>query len=249
MEIKDENIFDIFLNHFLKFLLYGGGVFGFLKVLVLMNGWRIFSFFRVYWNQEKLFNHKLFNKIDFLIKSGYLVYNVKDIAKKEIAKDLVIIELFRIKQILKNNLKIILKNNLKDYIKSFSEFKAENVVSLFINEYTESRAVSKEFARRKITKNSFMTQEDFNRFWSLYSEISITYEVFIFESIVTLKHRKNIYQTIWHILDNFEVLVELIFKTVGHNINIMNGRSYGIKYKGYTIGVDIPLNDENTNYL
>lgn len=244
-----EYIYDKLIIDFFKFVLFGGGLLGFLKALVYMNGWRIFSFLRVYWNKDRLFNHKLFNKIDFLIKSGYLVYNVKDIAKKEIAKGLVIIELFRIKQILKNNLKIILKNNLKDYIKSFSEFKAENVVSLFINEYTESRAVSKEFARRKITKNSFMTQEDFNRFWSLYSEISITYEVSIFESLVNLKHRKNIYQTLWHILDNFEVLVELIFKTVGHNINIMNGRSYGIKYKGYTIGVDVPLNDENTNYL
>jgi hypothetical protein len=234
-DVKDFIIYSFLKNQFIQFILTGGGIIGVLKVLLLLNGWRLYSFIRVYKNKTRFLDHSIFKKINFLLKSDTVNYTIQNLAKKELANDIMKIELYRIKLILKNNLKHIFKSTLKEYILNYTNFNARYITNLFIDEYFEYKEHQKQFARNKMTKNDYMSQEDFNKFWTLYIEYSRTYEIIIYESLNIYPNKKNIYGILWAILDHFEILVEIISKTTSHKLNIMNGRATGIKYKGYEI--------------
>jgi hypothetical protein len=226
---------NFFHNQFIQFVLTGGGFIGFIKVILLLNGWRIYSFYRVYKHRDRFLSHPVFKKIDYLLKSNIETAQLKNLARKELANDILRVELFRIKQILKNNLKFILKQSSRDYLYSYKDFTSKYISELFIKEFMDYKSMQHSFARNKLTKNDYMSQDDFNRFWHVYLEYSMTYEIIVYESLSIYHDKKNLYGVLWAILDHFEILVEIISKTTAHKVNIMNGRVVGIQYKGYKI--------------
>lgn len=233
--MKTNSICKHIFDQFIIYILTGSGIFAFFRALLWIQGLRIVSFFRVYRHKKDFFNHPIFTKIDNIVRTNHFVANIKDLAKKELGQDMIFLEVFIIKQILKQNLKFIYKKNLIEYIKSFSDFRGDKITNLFIKEYLNYKQELIRYARRKLTKNNFMTQDDFNRFWLVYSEYTTVYEMLIYETLNIFSERKNIYAILWDILDHFDALVEIKIKTISHQLNIMNGRLSGIKYKGYVI--------------
>jgi hypothetical protein len=223
-------------NHLIQIVFSIGTILGGFKFFLIANGWKIISFVRAYRNKNKFMNHDIFHKIHEILNNRTIENSIIDIAKKEIAKDIIEIEVKIVKKILKMNLKFIFKGSLMDYIKSYSTFSSGNLVNLFRNEYLESRSLFLQMARQRLTKNGYMSQEHFNSFMIVYLEFSAVYEIMIIENLEALSKKKNIYSTLWVIMDCFEVLLEVIYKTISHKINLMNGRVHGINYKGYLIG-------------
>jgi hypothetical protein len=236
MDWDTKLIQTIAYDNFLKYIITGGGILGIFKAILWLQGFRIISFVRVYWNKKEFLNHSVFYKINDLLKNKFLINTINDLGKKEIANDLIHLEILRVKQILKNNLKFLFKKNVINYLQSFSEFDSATISKLFINEFINSKSQMESFARNKLTRNNQMSQQDFNRFWPVYVEFTNIYEMVLHESIHLYLNRKNVYGSLWDILDHFEMLVELMSKTLGHQINSMNGRLDGVTYKGRVIG-------------
>jgi hypothetical protein len=57
-----------------------------------------------------------------------------------------------------------------------------------------------------------MSQEDFNRLWNLYKEINQDYIIIIYESLNKYKNQKDMYRVLWFILDDYAMLIEIIYK-------------------------------------
>jgi hypothetical protein len=219
-----------------ELLFYGGGIFGIAWTIIYINSMRIFSFIKIYPNKNKYINHSVFYVIDRILRGSYITASIYDLGKKAIAEDLIHLEVFRVKQILKNNLKFIINRNKFQYLKSFNQLKIDKVVLLFINEYIESKSLMEIFARNKMTRNNYMSQDDFNRFWKVYKEHTSDLGIGIYDSLNKLLRRKNLYECLFHILDEFETHVEVYEKTIAKRLNSMNGRIDGICYKGFIIG-------------
>lgn len=236
MEIFGIDLLHLLYDSIVFWVVTGGGVIAFVKSLLWVYGARIVSYFRIYKHRNDFLDHKVFYKIDHLLTTEHLIMNINDVCKKEIARELLYIEMFRLKQVLVNNLRFLFKTNVKDYIEAFPWFQNRNVVKLFIDEYLESKAHIKTLARNKLTRNNSMSQDDFNRLWLVYCEYTAIYEIVIYEALHIYPDRKNIYGTLWDLLDQFSALVETITKTLGLKLNLMNGRLDGIAYNGYIVG-------------
>lgn len=220
----------------LNLLFFGGGVFAFFKITIVMYSTRIFSFYWIYRDRKKFENHKIFLAIDSLRNKKDIAIGVLDPVKKDIIVDVFEIELIQLKKVLKMNLRRLFKRNIKQYTGSFSDFKIDKIISMFYDEFISCRELVEESARSKFTIYGGMTQQDFNRFWKLYLEIFQDYEIIMMESLHKYRNHKDIYKALFFILDDFLMIVEIMYKSLAHRFNRLNGRSYGISYKGNTIG-------------
>jgi len=225
------------MSEAINFIFYGGGLFLFLKVSVSFYSHRLFSFYWLYKHKDRLFSHKVFDIIQSIENKKDIAVGVVDPIKKEIIADLFTIEIDKIRQILKMNLRRIFKRDVKSYIKTFGDFKSETFVNLFHSEYSNNRLSVESKARNQMTRFG-MSHEDFNKLWRLYQEIHQTYEIIIRISLSKYSNRKDVYQTVFFILDEFAMLILLIDESLAMNFNRLNGRSYGISYKGGKIGND-----------
>jgi hypothetical protein len=70
---------------------------------------------------------------------------------------------------------------------------------------------------------------------AIYEEEMYIYETLLVEFLEVLSSKKNIYETLWFILNSFEAIVETTYKTIGNRFNLLNGRLTGITYKGYSL--------------
>lgn len=226
-----------FIEQIYSFIFYGGGLFLFLKVSVSFYSQRLFSFYWLYKHRHRLFNHKVFQLIDSIEKRRDIAVDVMDPIKKEIIADIFAIELHKIRQILKMNLRRLFKRDIKSYIKTFADFKSENIVNLFYSEYINNRVSVESNARIQLTRFG-MPHEDFNRLWRLYQEIHQTYEIIVRLALNKYLEHRDIYKATFLIMDEFAMLVELIDSSLALHFNRLNGRSYGIAYKGGKIGSD-----------
>ena len=223
-------------SELLAFILYGSGIFAFLKISIWIYSQRIFSFYWMYKHKKRFYTHKLFDLIDsFQSYKKDVATGVLDPVKKEIVSDLFHLELAKMKQIVKSNLDKLFKSNFKEYINSFPKFDMENIINDFYYDYMESREALEIKARLKFTKLG-MSQEDFNRLWGLYEEIFQDYLIILLESFNKYRSHKDIYRATFFLLDDYYMLIEIIYKSLPHKFNRLNGRSYGIQYKGGKIG-------------
>ncbi len=229
---KERILKDIF-----SLVFYGTGVIAFLKLTIWVNSHRLFSFYHIYVHKHKYCNHVVFKNIDFLQYSKNVAIDVIDTTKKEIVTDLFKLEMVKIRHLLKMNLKQIFKKNKTEYLRSFDEFNVSKIIEIFYNEYIISRELIKTLARIKFNKYG-MPQHDFNRLWGLYEEITRDYEIMLYENLNRYKNHKDIYKILWSILDDFNIYLQIVYKTLGNRFNRLNGRSFGISYKGGTIGYD-----------
>jgi hypothetical protein len=238
-----EYIIHLLQNRFwvelFSLFLYGGGLLGLIKVTIWMYSWRAFSFYWVWKHRDRFVEHEIFEVIDRLSTRKDVATVVIDHAKKEIVSDLFRIEMLKIKQVLKMNLRHIIKKDFGTYMtkEHWHSFKADKLVTLFINEYLDSRNTVEAKARVEFTRNG-MSQEHFNRLWALYCEMSQLYEIIITESLSKYYKHRDIYRILSFIMDDFQMLVEIIYKSIGANFNRLNGRSWGIAYKGRAVGED-----------
>ena len=213
-----------------------------LKFILLANGMRLLSFIRVYKNKKKYYNHPIFYYIEDILKVNYVKNSVLDMARKELVSDILELEIKILKRVLRMNMSYIFKKSLIKYIKNYSNFKNHTIVKLFREEYLGSREEFISRARDKLTMNNYMSQKDFNKFILIYLEYYAIYEIHLLESLETLSERKNIYATLWDILDMYNVYLQTIYKTISHKFNLMNSRVYGIEYKGHKIK---PVGEKN----
>lgn len=235
----DTEIFKaIASNNIFQIVFSVGAVLSGIKIMLVFHGWRIFSFIRVYKHRKEFYDHKIFYKIESILSGKYIENSIQDIAKKEIAKDIIEIEMKLMRRILRFNLHHIFKKNLWLYLKTFPEFKNEKIVKLFREEFTKSRTEFERRARDTLTRNGYMSQTDFNRFLKVYSEFFVVYEIQTIESIEIFSERKNIYGTLWDMLAAFDAVLETMHKTIAHKFNLMNGRIDWIEYKGHVVGED-----------
>ena len=68
----------IFNNWLVEFIFFGSGLLAFIKVTLILNGMRIFSFIRAYKNKKKYFQHDVFKNIDRLLKGSYISTSILD---------------------------------------------------------------------------------------------------------------------------------------------------------------------------
>lgn len=226
---------DVINNAFFRFIITGGGIFGAAKLFLHINAMRIISFIRIYKNKKLFLNHEVFQNIDRILKGNFITSNINDLGKKAIAEDLLFLEIFRIKQILRNNLKSILKTSLISYLRHFFLLNSKYIIKLYIDEYFENKKHMEYFARNRMTKNDYMSQEDFNHFWKIYKEYTINDDVAIYNSLNKFELKKNYYEVLFLVLDIFYVHIETYEQTIANKFNLMNGRLSGIKYKGFVI--------------
>jgi hypothetical protein len=212
-----------------------GAIVSLIKVKMWANGYRLYAFIRVYMAKNRYLHHPVFYTINDILKGNIIKNNVLDVARKELANDVLIIEVKLLRRVLIMNLRYIFKTSLTDYIKSYSTFTNQAIVDTFINEYRDSRTEFATKSRNALTKNGYMTQEDYNKFINIYTEYYSVYEILLYETLHVLTDRKNIYATLWDILDMHNAHLEGIIKTIGHKFNLMNSRVYGILYKGISI--------------
>jgi len=225
-----------FISEILSFIFYGSGIFAFLKLSIWIYSQKMFSFYWIYKHRNKFETHRVFDLIDSI--QSYkkdVATGVLDPIKKEILEELFSIEITKIKKILSSNLKQIFKNNLKEYIHSFFKFDMDRIIHLFYYEYMEKRDSVESLARLRLTKLG-MTHEDFNKLWSLYEEICTDYHIVLFETLNKYRSHKDIYRAMFFILDDYAMIIEIMYKSIAHKFNRLNGRSYGIKFKGGSIG-------------
>lgn len=226
-----------FVKDVLSLFFYSGGVIAFLKLTIWVNSQRLFSFYRIYANKDKFFNHYVFKNIELFQYKKQVSIDVLDPIKKEIVSDLFQFELLKIKQVLVMNLKRIFKKSKTDYLKTYSDFNMEFLINLFYHEYVESRDLIKIIAKEEFSKFG-MPENDFNRLWRLYEEITSDYEIILYESLDRYKIQKDMHRVLWFILDDFNMYLKIIYRSIGNKFNRLNGRSFGISYKGGMIGDD-----------
>lgn len=224
------------ISQFLYFLAFGGGLFGFFKMILVLYSTRLFSFYWVYRHKDRFYNHKVFTLIDSLRNTEYIAIGVMDTVKKDIIADIFKIEIKQLKKTLRMILRKVFKNNITEYTSSFSDFEIKSIVYMFHIEFYNSRSLVELVARSRFTNYGGMTHDDFNKFWKLYCEIMQDYELVIMESLHKYKNHKDIYQAMFFMLDDFLMLVEIMYKSFAGKFNRLNGRSNGIVYKGGAIG-------------
>lgn len=229
---KEQLVKDVFSLFF-----YSSGVIAFLKLTIWVNSQRLFSFYRIYANKDKFFHHHVFKNIELFEYKKQVSIDVLDPIKKEIVADLFQLELLKVKQVLVMNLKRIFKKTKTDYLKTYPDFNMEFLINLFYHEYVQSRELIKTTAKEQFMKNG-MPESDFNRLWRLYEEITSDYEITLYESLDRYKIQKDMYRVLWFILDDFNMYLKIIYRSIGNKFNRLNGRSFGISYKGGMIGDD-----------
>jgi len=233
MELNTEilkAIGNIFSNNLFNILFSLGTIFGGLKLFIWINSMKIVSMIRIYINRKKFFHHKVFYLIDDIVKNPVLVNSIVNVGRKEIAKKVLTIQLNSIKILLKNYLKYVLRiNNLF----LFNNFSSEFIVNLLRDEYLKHIDLLGDKLRIVLVKH--MSEQDFNKFMAVYEEEMYIYETLLIEFLEVLSDKKNIYETLWLVLNNFEAIVETIYKTIGNRFNLLNGRLSGITYKGYSL--------------
>lgn len=230
--IKDKLITDV-----LSLIFYGSGVIAFLKLTIWVNSQKLFSFYRIYAHRKRYYNHHVFKNIELFEYKKDVSIEVIDPVKKEIVSDLFQLEIMKIRQVLKMNLKRIFKRNKTEYLQSYSEFNMDFLINLFYHEYVESRILIESLARTRFTRFG-MPQADFNRLWKLYKELSSDYEITLYESLNRYKSQRDMYRVLWFILDDFDMYLQIVYRSIGNKFNRLNGRSFGILYKGGMIGDD-----------
>ena len=228
--LKDKILWEI-----LNLLFYGGGLIALLKITVWFYSQKIFSFYYVWIHRERFNQHPIFVLIDELYRKNSIAFSVFDLTKKEILSDLFEIELIKIRQCVKINLSKIIKSNLKEYLTSWDRFLSEKIVMDFYLDYIENRDGAEQMAKNRFL-NSGMSHENFVRLWAIYREICIDFELIMGEVLLRYRHYKDVYRVLSFILDDFQMLVEIKFKSLPSKFNRLNGRSYGIEYKGNAIG-------------
>ncbi|MCX7998853.1 MAG: hypothetical protein N3A69_07870 [Leptospiraceae bacterium] len=110
------------LDQLILYILTGSGILALFRAILWMQGLRIVSFYRVYRHKKEFYSHPVFAKIRNVIHARHFLIHIKDIAKKELAQDLIALEVQRIRQTLRENLKHIYKQNLFSYLKSYKNF-------------------------------------------------------------------------------------------------------------------------------
>ena len=217
-------------NNLFNILFSLGTIFGGLKLFIWINSMKIVSMIRIYLNRKKFFQHKVFYLIDDIIKNPVLVNSIVNVGRKEISKKVLIVQLNSIKILLKNYLKYIIKiNNLF----SINNFSSRFITSLLRDEYLKHIDMLGDKLRIVLMKH--MSEQDFNKFMAVYEEEMYIYEILLIEFLEVLSDKKNIYETLWFILNSFEAIVETIYKTIGNRFNLLDGRLTGITYKGYSL--------------
>lgn len=241
--LKEKIITDI-----LSFIFYGSGVIAFLKLTIWMNSQRLFSFYRIYAHRKRFYKHHVFNNIELFQYKKDVSIEVMDPVKKAIVSDLFQLEIIKIRQVLKMNLKRIFKRNKTEYLQSYSDFNMNFLINLFYHEYVASRDLIEALARTRFTRFG-MPQADFNRLWRLYEELTSDYEITLYESLNRYRTQRDMYRVLWFILDDFDMYLQIVYRSIGNKFNRLNGRSFGILYKGGLIGDDgkqtIYKKDEN----
>jgi hypothetical protein len=233
MELNTEvlkAVGNLLSNNLFNILFSLGTIFGGLKLFIWINSMKIVSMIRIYFNRKKFFQHKVFYLIDDIIKNPVLVNSIVNVGRKEIAKKVLILQLKSIKILLKNYLKYVIRiNNLF----SINNFSSESIVSLLRDEYLRHIDLLGDKLRIVLIKH--MSEQDFNKFMAVYEEEMYIYETLLVEFLEVLSSKKNIYETLWFILNSFEAIVETEYKTIGNRFNLLNGRLTGITYKGYSL--------------
>ena len=241
--LKEKFVADVF-----SLVFYGTGVIAFLKLTIWMNSQRLFAFYRIYSNKNKFYKHHVFKNIELFQYKKNVAIEVMDPTKKEIVADLFQIEIMKIRQVLKMNLKRIFKRNKTEYLQSYSDFNMNSLINLFYHEYVDSRDLVESLARTRFTRFG-MPQNDFNRLWRLYAELTSDYEITLYESLNRYRTQRDMYRVLWFILDDFDMYLQIVYRSIGNKFNRLNGRSFGILYKGGLIGDDgkqtIYKKDEN----
>jgi len=228
--VKDKILWEV-----MNLLFYGGGLIALLKLTVWFYSQKIFSFYYVYRNRSRFESHAVFKLIDELYLKNSIGVSVFDLTKKEILSDLFEIELIKVRQCLTMNLSRIIRPSLKEYFSGWGNFLSEKIVMNFYLDYIETKTTAEQMAKNRFL-NSGMSHDDFIRLWSLYREITLDFELIIGEVLLRYRKHKDVYRVLTFILDDFRMLVEIKFKSLPSKFNRLNGRSYGIQYKGQAIG-------------
>lgn len=234
-----DTLIDFLINSVLLMLLTGGGILGLFKSLMWIYSSKFVSFIMIYINRKRFYEHDVLYKINDLLKNNYITISINDICKKEIADDIVDIEIETISFVIVKSLNDIIKNNIFSYIKCFKNISSEYIVSIFYKNYTNIRQNLKDKIKKKLTNNNNMSDGDFEIFWNIYYEYISNYEIYIYELLKVNENNKNFYGTLWKILDQFNAYLEVFCKTFGIKFNLMNGRINNISYKNKRIKQNI----------
>lgn len=203
------------------------------KVYVMLQSFRIYGLWNLYKNKSKIYNHKIFKKLDHLSTDEELFNRIADSARREIFKDVFKSKVSSLMDILLHfRESIYSKDSLYEFLRHHKHLDNAQLMHLFIRLYNGHRDKLNKIIIRKLRMNELEKDKAVYIAQKFY-EFTASLSFCLRQKISQLTERKNMYFCVLDILDALQIHIEAEEIFLTDQFLSLNGKLNGVTYKGY----------------